>query len=58
MEHTTNVDLFAEDFAEGLRVEELNDTALLGSWTSSSTVGSASCPGATASSASTGSCTS
>lgn len=57
MEHTTNVDLFAEDFAEGLRVEQLNDTALLGSWTSSSSVGSASCPAGTASSASTGSCT-
>ncbi|MEU3568950.1 thiocillin family RiPP [Kitasatospora sp. NPDC036755] len=57
MQHATELDLFAEDFVEGLQVEQLNDSTLLASWTSSSSVGSASCPGSTASSASTASCT-
>ncbi|MEU5418773.1 thiocillin family RiPP [Streptomyces sp. NPDC001407] len=54
MNDQIQVDLFAEDFG-ALQVEQLNETVLLGTWTSTSTVGSA---GSTASTASTASCTS
>ncbi|MDH6114336.1 hypothetical protein P3T36_000737 [Kitasatospora sp. MAP12-15] len=53
--HQESIDLFAEDLTTGLAVEQLDDSTLLGTWTSSTTVGSASCPASTASSSSSAS---
>jgi hypothetical protein len=51
-----DIDLFSEDLDDGLSAEPLDESNLLGTWTSSSTVSSASCPESTASSSSTASC--
>lgn len=49
MGETTNLDLFAEDIAGELTAEVLDDSALLGTWGSIGTFGSATCPSSTAS---------
>ncbi|WP_412736020.1 thiocillin family RiPP [Krasilnikovia sp. MM14-A1259] len=51
-----NIDLFSEDLSDHLSVESLDEANLLGTWTSSTTVSSASCPESTVSSSSTASC--
>ncbi|MEC4020250.1 thiocillin family RiPP [Streptomyces sp. H27-D2] len=49
MNDTAIIDLFAEDMASDLTAEVLDDAALLGTWGSIGTFGSATCPASTAS---------
>ncbi|MCX4731500.1 thiocillin family RiPP [Streptomyces sp. NBC_01363] len=49
MNDTAIIDLFAEDIAGDLTAEVLDDAALLGTWGSIGTFGSATCPASTAS---------
>ncbi|WP_107090074.1 thiocillin family RiPP [Streptomyces sp. WM6372] len=49
MNETAHIDLFAEDISSTLTAEVLDDAALLGTWGSIGTFGSATCPASTAS---------
>ncbi|MBT2454184.1 thiocillin family RiPP [Streptomyces sp. ISL-86] len=49
MNETAHIDLFAEDISSALTAEVLDDAALLGTWGSIGTFGSATCPASTAS---------
>ncbi|MCX5588616.1 thiocillin family RiPP [Streptomyces erythrochromogenes] len=49
MGETINLDLFAEDITSELTAEVLDNAALLGTWGSIGTFGSATCPASTAS---------